>query len=65
MYEKSFTSNKVYLMRRLFNLKMAEGASVINHINEFNMITTQLISVEIDFDDEIWALILLSSLPES
>ena len=33
--------------------------------NEFNVITTQLSSVEIDFDDEIKALILLSSLPES
>ena len=29
------------------------------------MITTQLSSVDIDFDDEIKALILLSSLPES
>ena len=49
----------------LFNLKMAEGASVVDHINEFNVITTQLSSVEIDFDDEIKALILLSSLPKS
>ena len=46
MYEKPSASNKVYLMRRLFNLKMAEGASVTDHINEFNVITTQLSSVE-------------------
>ena len=65
MYEKPSASNKVYLMRRLFNLKMAEGASVTDHINEFNVITTQLSSVEIMFEDEVKALILLSSLPES
>ena len=65
MYEKPSTSNKVHLMCHLFNLKMAEGASVVDHINEFNVITTQLSSIEIDFDDEIKALIPLSSLPES
>ena len=28
MYEKPSASNKVHLMRRLFNLRMTEGASV-------------------------------------
>ena len=65
MYEKPSALNKVYLMYRLFNLKMAEGASVTDHINEFNVITTQLSLVEITFEDEVKALILLSSLPES
>ncbi|PKA60715.1 Retrovirus-related Pol polyprotein from transposon TNT 1-94 [Apostasia shenzhenica] len=62
MYEKPSTSNKVYLMRRLFNLKMTEGSSVTDHINEFNIITKQLSSVNINFDNEVKALILLSSL---
>ena len=57
--------NKVYLMRRLFNLQMSEGGSVIDHINEFSMIVSQLSSVEINFEDEIKALILMSSLSES
>jgi len=65
MYEKPSASNKVHLMRRLFNLKMTEGGSVTEHINEFNVILTQLSSVSITFDDEVKALILLSSLPES
>ena len=65
MYEKLSASNKVYLMRRLFNLKMSEGASVAEHLNEFNIVMTQLNSVDIEFDDEVRALILLSSLPES
>ncbi|KAE8708902.1 Detected protein of unknown function [Hibiscus syriacus] len=65
MYEKPSASNKVHLMRRLFNLRMKEGASVAQHLNELNTITTQLSSVEIEFDDEVRALILLSSLPDS
>ncbi|VFR00719.1 unnamed protein product [Cuscuta campestris] len=65
MYEKPSAMNKVYLMRRLFNLQMPESGSVANHINDFNMIVSQLCSVEINFEDEIKALILLSSMPES
>ena len=57
--------NKVYLMRRLFNLQMSEGGSVVDHINEFNMIVSQLSSVKINFEDEIKALILMSSLLKS
>lgn len=40
---------------------MWESTTVANHLNEFAMITMQLSVVEIDFDDEIEALILLSS----
>ena len=53
MYKKPSTNNKVYLMKNLFNLKMAENASVAQYLNEFTTITNQLSSVEIDFDDEI------------
>uniref|UniRef100_A0A803LCG4 CCHC-type domain-containing protein n=1 Tax=Chenopodium quinoa TaxID=63459 RepID=A0A803LCG4_CHEQI len=65
MYEKPSASNKVHLMRRLFSLRMSEGGSVAQHLNELNSVTTQLSSVEIKFDDEVLALILLSSLPDS
>ena len=44
---------------------MSENGFVSDHINEFNMIVTQLNSVDINFEDEIKALILMSSLPES
>ena len=65
MYEKPSANNKVHLMKKLFNLKMVEGTSVAHHLNEFNTITNQLSSVEIDFDDEICALIVLASLPNN
>uniref|UniRef100_A0A2N9GIS0 Retrovirus-related Pol polyprotein from transposon TNT 1-94 n=1 Tax=Fagus sylvatica TaxID=28930 RepID=A0A2N9GIS0_FAGSY len=65
MYEKPSANNKVHLMKKLFNLKMTEGTAVAQHLNEFNTITNQLSSVEIEFDDEIRALIVLASLPNS
>jgi hypothetical protein len=65
LYEKPSASNKVFLMKRLFNMKMSEGGSVANHLNEFNTVTNQLSSVKVDFDDEVRALLILCSLPES
>ena len=49
-------------MRRLFNLQMYENGFVSDHINEFNMIVSQFNYVDINFKDEIKALILMSSL---
>ena len=65
MYEKPSINNKMHLMKNLFSLKMAKNVSVAQHLNEFNTITNQLLSVEIDFDDEICALIVLASLPNN
>jgi hypothetical protein len=65
LYEKTSTSNKVFLMKRLFNMNMSEGGSVADHLNEFNTVTNQLSSVKVDFDDEVRALLILFSLPES
>ena len=39
MYEKLSANNKVHLMKKLFNLKMAENALVAQHLNEFNTST--------------------------
>ena len=46
-------------MKKLFNLKMAKGGSVVEHLNKFNTIVNQLVPMEIKFDDEVCALILL------
>jgi hypothetical protein len=59
LYEKTSTSNKVFLMKRLFNMNMSEGGYVSNHLNEFNTVTNQLIFVGVKFDDEVRALLIL------
>jgi hypothetical protein len=65
MYEKSSASNKVFLMKRLFNMNMSEDGSVADHLNEFNTIINKLSSIKVDFDNEVRALLILCSLPES
>ncbi|VFQ99727.1 unnamed protein product [Cuscuta campestris] len=64
-YEKPFVANRVFLIRELVNTRMKEGTSVTKHINIMNSILTRLASVKIKFDDEVQALLLLSSLPDS
>jgi len=44
---------------------MKEDSSVIEHINKMNSILARLVSVGIKIDDEVQALLLLSSLPDS
>ena len=65
MYEGRSASNKIFLMKKLFNLKMTDSGSIVEHLNEFNMLTSQLESVVINLDDEIRALFLLSNLSET
>ncbi|VFQ93059.1 unnamed protein product [Cuscuta campestris] len=65
MYEKPSDANKVFLIRELVNTRMKEGTSVTEHINKLNSILARLLSVGIKFDDEVQALLLLSSLPDS
>ena len=60
MYKQPSSVNKIYLMKKLFNLKMAEGCSFTSHLSEFNMIVDQLTSASIMFSDEVQALIILS-----
>ena len=61
LYEKHSASNKVFLMKILFNMKMLEGGSIVDHLNEFNTVINQLSSVKVDFDDEFRALLILCS----
>ena len=42
-------------------MKILEGGSIADHLNEFNMVTNQLRSVKVEFDDEARALLILCS----
>ena len=42
MHEKEIVFNKVYLMKKLFELQMKDGGSIASHLNEFNIIFNQL-----------------------
>ena len=47
MYKKRSASNKVFLMRKLFKMNMVEGGVVAEHLNEFNMVMSQLSLVNV------------------
>ena len=65
LYEKLSASNKVFLMKGLFNMKISEGGSVADHLNDFNTITSQLSSIGVNFYDEVRGMLFLCSVPES
>ena len=62
--KKSLTS-KLMLKRRLFALRMSEGTSLRDHLDQLNTIMLELCNIDEAVDDEDAALILLVSLPPS
>ena len=65
LYENPSASNKVFLMNNLFNMKMAEVGFVVGHLNEFSIVTSKLSFINVNFNKEIRALLILCSLPKS
>jgi hypothetical protein len=59
LYEKPLASNKVFIMKQLFNMNMSKGGTIAEHLNEFNRVTYQLSFVKVNFDDEVMALLIL------
>ncbi|CAD6251262.1 unnamed protein product [Miscanthus lutarioriparius] len=61
---KDLTS-KMHVKMKLFTHKLQEGGSVMNHLSIFKEIVADLVSMEVKYDDEDLALLLLCSLPTS
>ena len=58
-------TNKLYVKKQLYSLHMKEGSDLLEHLNTFNMLNTQLSSFELNYEDKDKALLLLASLPAS
>jgi hypothetical protein len=65
LYQYKSLVNKLLLRKKLYNLRMRDGDSVADHLNAFNIVVSQLVSVEIKISDEDKCIILLCSLPDS
>ena len=67
MYQTASAANKIFIMKKLYKLKMKEGTAMSNHINDLNTLLCQETSVGMTQDDEAEAkaIILLCSLPNS
>jgi len=64
-YMSKSLTNKLFLKQKLFGLKMAEGADLIQHINTFNQVVSDLQRIDVKFEEEDQPLMLLCSLPIS
>ncbi|MCO5571508.1 hypothetical protein L7F22_025248 [Adiantum nelumboides] len=64
-YENKSATNKVFLMKKLFNLCMKEEGTISTYINKFNIIFTQLTTQGLVYDEKTKCIFLLCSLPSS
>ena len=55
----------MFLIKQLMNLRYRESALVTDHVNAFQGIINQLSLLGISFEDEVRALLLLGSLPDT
>jgi len=60
LYIMKSLSNKLYLKKQLYGLRMKEGSAVLEHLNFFNKVISELLTVDIKIDEKDKALILLS-----
>jgi len=65
LYMTKNFSNKLYLKKQLYGLRMNEGTVVLEHLNFFNKVISEFKAVDVKIDEEDKELILLSSLSES
>ena len=65
LYERKIAQNKAFVARKLVNLKLEEGRSIAEHFSEFQDLVNQMVTMKLIIDDELQALLLLCSLPNS
>ena len=52
-YEKKVATTKIYLFRRLYNLRMKESDSVQTHLNEYESLSSQISAQGTTIEDEL------------
>ena len=65
MYEMTSAANKIFIMKKLYKLKMKDGTAMSNHIYDLSTLLCQPTLVGMTQDDESKAIILFYSLPNS
>ncbi|KAK2979775.1 hypothetical protein RJ640_016307 [Escallonia rubra] len=63
IYMSKSLTNRLYLKKQFYQLHMDDSSNIIDHLNAFSKITTELLNVEVKIDEEDLVIILLSSLP--
>ena len=61
-YMRKNLTIKLYVKKQLYSLHMKEGSDMLEHLNTFNMLNTQLSSFGVNYEDKDKSLLLLASL---
>jgi len=56
--------NKLYIKKQLYELCIKKGTPMLEHVNIFNKVISELLAVDVKIDEEDKALILRSLFPE-
>jgi len=62
LYQSKSLMNKIFLWKMMYKLKMKDGDLVIEHPNAFNIMVSQLLSIDIKISYEDKCISLLCSL---
>ena len=65
LYKSMSLIKKLFLRKKLYHLRMEDGDFVTNHLNLFNTLVSQLISIYNKMEEEDKCITLLCSLPNS
>ena len=65
LYASNTGNNKLFYLTKLMKIKYREGSSIADHLNEMQGIVDQFSRMGINFKNEILALMVLTSLPDS
>ena len=58
-------TNKLWLKKQLYSLRMLEDGDLVAHIQRFNQVYSEVMSLDVKIDEEDQAWLLLCSLPSS
>jgi hypothetical protein len=65
LYQSKSLVNKLFLRKKLYHLRMEDGDSMVEHLNAFNTLVSQLVSINITIAEEDKCITLLCFFPDS
>ncbi len=65
LYQSKSLVHNLFLPKNLYNLRMKDGDSMIENLNAFNTLVSQLVSIDIEISDEDKCISLFCSLLDS